>query len=131
MIVLDTNTLIQFFQGAGKVAERLLATPPSEVAVPSIVLYEIEIGVLRSRNPSARRLQLDELLSRVSILPFGMPEAAASAQIRVDLEQAGLPIGPHDTLIAGTALAHGATLATRNVREFSRVEGLRVINWFD
>jgi tRNA(fMet)-specific endonuclease VapC len=131
MIVLDTNTLIHFFKGAGKVAERLLATPPSEVAVPSIVLYEIEIGVLRSHNPSARRLQLDELLSRVSILPFGMPEAAASAQIRVDLEQAGLPIGPHDTLIAGTALAHGATLATRNVREFSRVEGLRVINWFD
>ena len=40
-------------------------------------------------------------------------------------------LGPLDTLIAGTALHHGATLITRNVREFGRVAGLEVENWYD
>jgi tRNA(fMet)-specific endonuclease VapC len=35
-----------------------------------------------------------------------------------------------DTLIAGTALAHRATLVTRNMGEFSRVEGLQVEDWY-
>jgi tRNA(fMet)-specific endonuclease VapC len=47
----------------------------------------------------------------------------------VELEAAGTPIGPHDTLIAATALRHQATLVTRNVREFSRVQGLQWLNW--
>ena len=42
----------------------------------------------------------------------------------------GKPIGPHDALIAATALAHGATLVTRNLREFRRVKGLRVEDWY-
>ena len=48
-----------------------------------------------------------------------------------DLESAGTPIGPHDTLIAATALRHQATLVTRNVREFARVPGLQWVNWHE
>jgi len=40
MYVLDTNTLIYFFRGQGKVAERLLAIPPAEVAIPAVSVYE-------------------------------------------------------------------------------------------
>jgi tRNA(fMet)-specific endonuclease VapC len=47
------------------------------------------------------------------------------------IEAAGQPIGPHDLLIAATALRHGAALVTRNVAEFSRVPGLEVVNWHD
>jgi tRNA(fMet)-specific endonuclease VapC len=46
------------------------------------------------------------------------------------LQKTGTPIGPMDTLIAGTALAHGAVVVTRNIREFKRVRGLRVEDWF-
>jgi tRNA(fMet)-specific endonuclease VapC len=35
-----------------------------------------------------------------------------------------------DTLIAGTAMAHGATLVTRNIEEFGRINGLKVANWY-
>lgn len=38
-------------------------------------------------------------------------------------------IGPNDLLIAATALAHGATLVSNNVREFRRVEGLLLEIW--
>ena len=48
-----------------------------------------------------------------------------------DLESRGVGIGPMDTLIAAQALRLGATVITRNVREFGRVPGLKVENWQD
>jgi tRNA(fMet)-specific endonuclease VapC len=60
-----------------------------------------------------------------------MRRRARAAEVRVALERMGETIGPMDTLIAATALAHGATLVTRNVRESGRVPGLSVVNWHD
>lgn len=131
MFVLDTNVVIHYFKGQGRVAERLLSTPPNEVALPSIAVFELEVGVLRSDNVSRRREQLRLFLEVVTTLPFGRAEATAAAGVRTDLETRGLPIGPFDVLIAGTALAQHATLVTRNTREFGRVDGLTVENWYD
>ena len=130
ILALDTNTVIHFFRGAGHVAERLLAVPPSRIALPAVVLYEIEVGMARSPAGERRREQLAELTAVTTLLPFGEDEARAASRVRVALELAGQPIGPLDVLIAGTALAHSATLVTRNVREFSRVEGLQVESWY-
>lgn len=131
MVALDTNTVIHYFKGLGRVAERLHATPPAEIAVPSVVVHELEVGVLKSDNPGKRRQQLYTLLAHVTVLPLGDGEAKTAAQVRSKLETQGLGIGPLDTLIAGTALHHGATLVTRNTREFVRVDGLKVENWYD
>ena len=64
------------------------------------------------------------------MLPFGPEEARVTAQLRARLESQGTPIGPLDTLIAGTALAHGGVLVTRNLREFARVPGLALEDWY-
>ena len=131
MFVLDTNAVIHYFKGQGRVAERLLTVSPGEVALPSLVVFELTVGVLRSDNPARRQAQLELFLGTVTTLPFGRPEAAAAARVRADLEAEGRPIGPYDVLIAGTALAQGAVLVTRNVREFNRVRGLAVENWYE
>lgn len=130
MYALDSNSVIYFFKGVGKIAENLLRTPPREIALPAVVLYELETGIAKSSSPDRRRAQLDEIVSLVTVLPFGPAEARASARIRAGLEKRGAPIGPIDTLIAGTALSHGATLVTHNVDEFGRVEGLALVDWF-
>ena len=130
MYVLDTNTLIYFFKGAGKVAERLLSIPPKEIAIPSVVIYELELGIAKSSSPKKRSKQLSELTSVVQILPFAIDEAKMAATIRTRLEKQGTPIGPLDVLIAGTAIAQRGILITNNVKEFGRVRGLRVENWF-
>lgn len=106
MFVLDTNTVVYFFKGMGHVAEHLLSTPPNEVALPAIVLHELETGIAKSSSPRKRRRQLGELTSWMRILSFGAEEARTSARIRAVLETAGTPIGPLDTLIAGTAVHH-------------------------
>ena len=130
MFILDTNTLIYFFKGMGDVSQRLLATPPSEIGIPTIVVYELEVGIAKSGSPSKRRAQLDVITGLVSILSFGREEAMASARLRAGLERAGSSIGPMDTLIAGTALSQGAVLVSRNLAEFERIRDLRVENWF-
>ncbi len=130
MYALDTNTIAYFFKGMGGVAERLAVVPPSQIEVSAVVAYELAVGVARSPEASRRREQLARFLSVIQVVPFGPHEADAAARIRADLEQRGLPIGPLDVLIAGAALARGAVLVTRNMREFSRVVGLSVENWY-
>ncbi|MBK1727076.1 PIN domain-containing protein [Halorhodospira neutriphila] len=109
---LDTNTLIYFFKGRGEVARNLLATAPASILIPAVVVYELETGIAKSSEPDKRRGQLDELLDTVTVLPFDRQAAIQAARIRARLEGQGTPIGPMDTLIAATALAHNATLVT-------------------
>ncbi len=56
MYVLDTNTLIYFFKGEGNVARKLLTISPKEIAIPAIVVYEIEYGIAKSTSPKKDRL---------------------------------------------------------------------------
>lgn len=130
MYLLDTNTLVYFFRGEGDVARRLLAEAPSDIRVPAVVVYELETGLAKASEATRRRRQLETLLAAVQVIPFGMEEARAAAKARARLEAEGTPIGPMDILIAGVALAHRAVLVTRNTREFSRVHGLRLENWY-
>ena len=130
MYVLDTNAVIDLFKDRGRVAERVLATPPAEIGLSSVVLYELELGVEKSQRPEDNRRQVEELRRLTSFLPFGVEEAQAAARIRAALEGQGRPIGPYDILIAATALANGATLVTHNTKEYRRIAGLVIEDWF-
>ena len=128
---LDTNTLIYFFKGMGKVDQKLLAKMPGDVLIPAVVLYELETGIAKSQAPAKRRDQLNELLKVIQIIPFDAKAARIAADLRAELEQQGRMIGPLDNLIAASAKAAGAILVTRNISEFSRIAGLAVENWFE
>ncbi|MEA2084529.1 MAG: type II toxin-antitoxin system VapC family toxin [Thermodesulfobacteriota bacterium] len=130
MYILDTNTLIYFFKGIGNIASILLSKSPKDISIPSIALYELEVGIAKSTKPNKRRKQLELLISRISISSFGIKEAEVAAMIRANLETKGTPIGPYDTLIAGTALSANATLITHNTKEFERVNGLNIEDWY-
>jgi tRNA(fMet)-specific endonuclease VapC len=130
MYALDTNSVSYFLKGLGRVAEHLLAQPPSNVGLPSVVLYELEYGAARSPAPADLKARLDALLRMLRVLPFGEAEARAAARIRARLEREGKPIGPMDVLVAATALEQQAVLVTHNTKEFRRVKGLRVEDWY-
>lgn len=129
MYVLDTNTVLDYFRGKGGVAARLLALPPREIALPAIVAYEVWVGVLGSQNAKRRQAQYEQFLATVEVLSFDAAVGRRAAELRQALERRGEGIGPMETVIAATALAHNATLVTRNVREFGRVPGLQVVDW--
>jgi len=108
----------------------MLAQSPSELAIPTVVLFELEVGIAKSTSPDKRKSHLQEITALVNVLPFGIAESRSAAQIRVELEKQGLPIGPYDVLIAATALANNTILITHNQKEFGRIEGLKIEDWF-
>ncbi|WP_350281995.1 PIN domain-containing protein [Nitrosomonas sp.] len=133
MLILDSNNISYYFRGDPQVVPRLQAQRPHDVAVPAIVEYELRYDLLRLPPEMAapRLAALTTLLLPMQKLPFDSECADHAARIRATLEAAGNLTGPHDTLIAATALRHGAALITRDVREFSRVPGLQWINWHE
>lgn len=128
--LLDTNTLIYYFKGLGNVKERLLACQPSEIVLSSVVYYELQVGILKSTSPQKRIAQLAILKNQVSWVDFDEKSAEATAQIRVELERIGKPIGSYDVQIAGMAVANDLILVTHNTGEFGRVSGLKLEDWF-
>ena len=107
---------------------RMLAVAPSDLAISVLVEHELRYGF--ARNPLVKSWPLVEaLLTLIPSLPLTRPIANRAAHLRSDLAAAGTPIGVYDLLVAATALEHGATLVTNNVREFARVPGLVVEDW--
>lgn len=72
---------------------------------------------------------VEGVLERVRVLPFDEEVARTHAAIWADLQRAGGLIGAHDLQIAATAVAHDLGVATLNVRDFGRIEGLVVERW--
>jgi len=130
MYILDTNTLIYYFKGMGRVAEQLLQCPPRDVAIPSMVIYALEVGMAKSPAPEKRRQQLDALTQAVTVLPLAAREAKMAAMVRASLEMAGTPVGPMDIFIAGITMAHQGILVTHNTKEFSRINALQLTDWY-
>lgn len=125
--LLDTNAISALLKGHGRFTERLRQHEVQDFALSTIVLHELYFGAFKSERRDAN-------LDRIARLPFPKldltdDDARYAGIIRAGLGAAGRPIGPYDVLIAGQALARGLTLITRNMREFIRIEGLRVEDW--
>jgi tRNA(fMet)-specific endonuclease VapC len=87
-----------------------------------VTRFELRAAVRNARQERAVAGLLEALL----LLPLDAISADRAAAVRLTLAKAGIGIGMADSLIAGIALAQGATLLTRNRRHFERVEGLKL-----
>jgi len=130
MFLLDTNTFIYFFKGQGRVPERMLATPPGEVAISAVSLYEIEVGIAKSVQPAKRRRQFDTFLAVVSLLPFDRPAARARRNGARGTGTAGSTNRPAGQSDFWYGAAHRAALVRRNTREFPPVANLAIMDWY-
>lgn len=128
--MLDTNICIYAIKNRppqvfAKLKENLFCG----LCISAITLAELEHGVEKSRYPDRNRAALLQFVSILDVLPFDDDAAIEYGKICADLQRKGTPIGTMDMLIAGHAKAEKVTLVTNNVREFERVEGLRIENW--
>ncbi|GMA13781.1 type II toxin-antitoxin system tRNA(fMet)-specific endonuclease VapC [Deinococcus metallilatus] len=128
--LLDTNICIYIMnKRPPHVAERFAQYPPDAIGLSSVTLAELSYGVEKSCS-SRNQLVLQGFIAPLEVVPFGPEAAWRYGEVRSALERRGVPIGALDTLIAAHALALDLTLVTHNTREFERVVGLRVENWF-
>ena len=124
----DTNAVSAYMRGVDGALVASMQAHFADLQLSVIVFAERRFGVLKGTSVRHRR-QFAALGRLLPVIPFTVEDAETYATIRRDLERKGTPIGPMDTLIAAQAQRLGATLVTRNVREFSRVGGLKVENW--
>jgi tRNA(fMet)-specific endonuclease VapC len=128
--LLDTNVCIVYLKGRSEsVNQRFQELLPEEIAVCSIVRGELLYGGKRSNNPEKTLQKQRAFLSEFVSLPFDDAAAEIYSDIRARLSALGTPIGSNDLQIAAIALANNLTLVTHNIREFERVEGLRLEDW--
>lgn len=124
----DTNALSAYMRGTDEALVAKMQAVFAELALSVIVLAEREFGVTKGTHARAR-IVLGELAQTLPVIEFTREDCSHYAAIRHDLEARGQGIGPMDTLLAAQAVRVGATLITRNVREFRRVPGLKVEDW--
>lgn len=129
--LLDTNICIYIINRRPPgVFAHFEALRAGEVAISSITGSELHFGVARSGS-SRNLLALEKFLAPLVIAPFDATAMHHYGTLRHRLDAQGTPIGAMDMLIAAHALALNITLVTNNLREFSRVPGLKLENWVD
>jgi len=127
--MLDTNIVIYLIKRRPIELLGVFNQHAGQMCISSITLAELLHGVEKSSRPDHNLLQVEDFISRLEVLSYGNKAASHYGDIRADLEKKGTPIGVNDLHIAGHARSEGLTLASNNVREFERVEALRLINW--
>ncbi len=112
------------------VAEKFAEFDADEIGISSIVVGELSFGANKSNSARTKQV-LQDFLEPITLVDFDVQAAYKYGEVRAALEQAGTPIGPHDTQIAAHALLLNATLVTNNLKEFKKVKGLKLENWFE
>lgn len=131
LYMLDTNIVSDMVRNPeGAAVLRGRAVGENELCLSAVTACELRFGV-KKKGSAALTSRVETFLSAVPALPLESDVSERFAEIRYDLERKGMPIGPYDMLIAAHALTLDLTLVTANVREFSRVEGLKVENWLE
>ena len=129
-VMLDTNTCIAVIKRKPlQVLRRLSAYKVGEIGISWVTLAELEFGVAKSPHVEKNQAALDEFVLPLEIANFDRETARVYGRVRATLEKKGAPIGSLDMMIGAHALSLGATLATNNTREFSRIKGLTIVDW--
>jgi tRNA(fMet)-specific endonuclease VapC len=127
--LLDTNTVIYVIRKTPLAVRDQFIAHTGQLGVSCITYAELTYGVQKSQQQAMNRAALDRFCVRVELLPYSTEAAEQYGVIRSDLEARGQVIGPNDLHIAAHAKAANLTLVTNNLKEFERVDGLRLENW--
>jgi tRNA(fMet)-specific endonuclease VapC len=127
--LLDTNTVSYVIKGMiPKVRDHLARIPMAQVGISVVTEAELRYGVAKKPAAKQLRIAVEELLIRVTILPWESQAAREYGELRADLEKSGMPVGNLDLMIAAQALAADAVLVTSD-SALLRIKRLRTENW--
>jgi tRNA(fMet)-specific endonuclease VapC len=127
--LLDTNIISHLIRfPTGPILDRLESILPATACTSVVVSAEIHFG-LKKKASDRLIQQAEKILSVIDILPLESPVDEHYGDIRSYLNQLGQPIGWNDLFIAAHARTLDLILVSDNIREFSRIPGLKVENW--
>ena len=127
--LLDTNIVIYVIKRRPLQALEIFNQNAGRMAISAITLAELQHDAEKSSNPAANLSVVEDLCSRLEVLPYSAKAAQHYGAIRAALEKQGQTIGVNDLHIAAHARSEGLTLVSNNLREFERVPALQFENW--
>lgn len=127
--MLDTNIAIYVIKRRPVNVLKTFNQHAGQLSISSITMAELMHGVEKSARPDHNLRQVEDFVSRLTVLEYGTRAATQYGDIRAVLERKGTPIGVNDLHIAGHARSESLALVSNNLKEFERVEGLRLENW--
>lgn len=127
--LLDTSIIISYLQGKNDVTE-LLNDMEGELTSSYVCLAELYEGINRVKNKLEIEKSVIDFFTSLSELYTVDEEVAKQfGKIRAILKIGGNVIEDIDIFIAATCLVYDLTLITHNVKHFSRINNLEILNW--
>lgn len=94
-----------------------------------VAACEFQYGAMISRRPELQGARAEVLLADLGVEPWIHDDALATARLKKVLRSQGEAIGAYDVMIAGQALNRGWVVVSHNLKHFTRVDGLSVVDW--
>ena len=128
--LLDTNICIYYFKGQFDIKERIRKVGCEKFAISEITLAELVFGAEKSQKKDKNIKVVEDFAEKITILPiFEAIRIYGKEKARLKIK--GSIISDFDLFIGATAIVNDMTLITRNVREFERMDNLKIENWID
>ena len=127
-MIADTSFLIDIMKSdkeAIKKAEEI-EKKGSTIAVTSISIFELFVGVSLSIKQDRERNKINTILKGLPIISFNEDSAIEAGKIFAQRKKDGSTIEPEDSMIAGICSRRNEILITRNIKHFNDIEGLRI-----
>ncbi len=124
-MILDTNALSAFADGAPGILARLTKAQP---AVPVVVLGEYRFGIAQSRRRIEYERWLRDVLPVCRVLEVTQETSVVYAEVRLELKRAGTPIPANDVWIAALSRQHALALLSQD-EHFDLVKGVKRLTW--
>jgi tRNA(fMet)-specific endonuclease VapC len=131
-VLIDASILIEAERGRLELEPHVAQRQEEEFFLSVITASELLHRAHRAVQPEVHAKQsafVEAILARFPLLLVDLATARVHAHVWSTLAAAGMRIGPHDLWLAATCIAHGLTMVTADVREFTRVPGLTVEVW--
>jgi len=128
--LLDTNICVFFLRGKLNLNELIKQKGRENCFISETTLVELRYGAKNSDNPNKSHKSVDAFVGGLSIIPiYGSIKRYAKEKVR--LRKLGKPMHDEfDLLIGVTAIENKLTLVTENSKDFERLDGIKLENWF-
>lgn len=128
--LLDTNTCVFFLRGKLNLDDRIRENGRENCFISEITVLELRYGAENSGDPLKSHKSVDDFVNGLSIIPiFGSIRFYAKEKVR--LRRIGKPLHDEfDLLIGVTAIQNELILVTDNNKDFERLDGIKIENWF-
>ncbi|MDO4698934.1 MAG: type II toxin-antitoxin system VapC family toxin [Pasteurellaceae bacterium] len=129
--MLDTNIVIYVMKRRPIEVLNTFNRYADQMCVSSITVAELFYGAEKSQFPEKNGQAVEDFLSRLVVLPYDIKAASHFGNIKAELSKQGNIIGENDLHIAAHCRSQALVLVSNNLREFQRVDGLRLENWLN